>query len=166
VTDRDHVQGPASAPVTLVEYADYECPYCRQAYPVVSALKRDLGTGLRVVHRHFPLTNAHPHAALAAEAAEAAGAQGKFWQMHALLFEYPELHERALLQHAADLDLDLDRFALELTQHSHARRVQEDFMGGVRSGVNGTPTFFINELRHDGGFDFRTLRNAIEQAVA
>jgi protein-disulfide isomerase len=163
VTDRDHVQGPASAPVTLVEYADYECPYCRQAYQVVSALERDLGAELRLAHRHFPLSNAHRHAALAAEAAEAATAQGKFWQMHDLLFAYPELDEQALLYRAARLDLE--RFSLELTQHSHARRVREDFMGGVRSGVNGTPTFFINELRHDGAFDFGTLRAAMERAL-
>jgi protein-disulfide isomerase len=166
VGKRDHVIGPAKAPATLVEYGDYECPYCGQAHPVVQALIEHLGRRLRFAYRHFPLATVHPHAELAAEAAEAAGAQDKVWEMHDLLFENQQaLQPEDLAQYAADLDLDVERFIRELEEHAHAPRVREDFMGGVRSGVNGTPTFFINGVRHNGPFDFDSLLEAIESAM-
>jgi protein-disulfide isomerase len=151
VSARDHHLGPLAAPVTLVEYGDYECPYCGAAHPVVTEVKRRLGDQLCLVYRHFPLTRVHPHAQLAAEAAEAAGAQGRFWPMHDMLFEHQDaLDERSLLAYAAALGLDVNRFAGDLSSGAHVPRVREDFASGVRSGVNGTPTFFINGWRHDG----------------
>jgi len=165
VSERDHIRGPATAAVTLVEYGDFECRYCGAAYPVVNALEAHVGARMRLVYRHFPLERIHPHAKLAAEAAEAAGAQGKFWEMHARLFEHQlELQGEDLVRHAADLRLDLDQFALELAKHTHAERVATDFISGVRSGVNGTPTFFINDLRYDGPHGFESLMLAVEQA--
>ena len=162
----DHAQGSAKAPVTLVEYGDYECPYCGQAYPIVKALQKRLGDQVRLVFRNFPLGEMHPHAEHAAEAAEAAGAQGKFWEMHDLLYENQDaLDDGDLAQYATALGLDVPRFIREMSEHSHAARVREDFRSGVRSGVNGTPTFFINGVRHDGPFDLRSLLAAIEEAV-
>ena len=166
VGERDHVQGPATAPVTLVEYGDFECPYCGKAHGVVKALQKGLGRRLRFVYRHFPLTTAHPHAERAAEAAEAAGAQGMFWEMHDLLFENQEaLEDDALMGYAEALGLDLDQFAADLVSHTYAPRVREDFLGGVRSGVNGTPTFFVNGVRHDGPCDLDTMLETIEDAM-
>ena len=162
---RDHLLGPATAPVTLVEYGDYECPHCGQAHPVVHHLQRLLGRQLRFVFRQFPLTTVHPHAQHAAEAAEAAGAQGKFWAMHDILFTHQQaLDDDDLVQYAATLGLALSRFSSELARHSHAARVREDFLGGVRSGVNGTPTFFINGRRHDASYYLETLLAAIDAA--
>ncbi len=162
----DHVQGPAHAPATLVEYGDYECPYCGEAYPVVKALQERLGNQLRFVFRNFPLSEAHPHAEHAAEAAEAAGAQGKFWEMHDMLYENQDaLDAEDLVRYAKALRLDVPRFVKELAEHAHAERVREDFRSGVRSGVNGTPTFFINGVRHDGPFDLDSLLAAIEEAA-
>jgi protein-disulfide isomerase len=151
VSQRDHILGPSRAPLTLVEYGDFECPHCGAAYPVVKEIRDTLGDRLQFVYRHFPLTQVHPHAELAAEAAEAAGAQERFWEMHDLLFENQQsLDDRNLLLLAESLDLDMERFTSELLEHAHHARVREDFMSGVRSGVNGTPTFFINGLRYDG----------------
>ena len=162
----DHAQGSAKAPVTLVEYGDYECPFCGQAYPIVKALQKRLGDQVRLVFRNFPLGEMHPHAEHAAEAAEAAGAQGKFWEMHDLLYENQDaLEPEDLVQYARALKLELPRFVLEMREHLYAERVREDFRSGVRSGVNGTPTFFINGVRHDGPFDLRSLLAAIEEAV-
>src|SRR5271155_1250406 len=162
----DHVQGTANAPVTLVEYGDYQCPYCGEAYPIVKALQERLGKQVRFVFRNFPLSEMHPHAEHAAEAAEAAGAQGKFWEMHDLLYENQDaLDDENLQQYATVLGLDVPRFVREMSEHSHAARAREDFRSGVRSGVNGTPTFFINGMRHDGSFDLRSLLAAIEEAV-
>jgi protein-disulfide isomerase len=165
VSARDHILGPTTAPVTLVEYGDYECPYCGQAHHVIKQLQQLLGRHLCFVFRHFPLTTVHPHAQQAAEAAEAAGAQGKFWETHYVLFEHQHALEVGdLVRYASALGLDLQRFTSELASHTHAGRVREDFMSGVRSGVNGTPTFFINGMRHDGFFDLDSLLNAIEYA--
>jgi len=165
--DRDHVQGPRSAAVTLVEYGDFECPYCGQAYPIVKELTSQLGDRMRLVFRHFPLSHMHPHAQRAAEAAEAAAAQGQFWEMHDLLYErQDELEDENLVAYAAELGLDLDRFQVELAQGAYASRVREDFMSGVRSGVNGTPTFFINGHRHDGPWDLQSLTEAVTIAMA
>jgi protein-disulfide isomerase len=166
VGPRDHRQGPETAPVTLVEYGDYECPYCGMAHPIVKEIQRRLGDQLCFVFRHFPLTQVHPHAEHAAEAAEAAAGQGKFWQMHDTLFEHQQaLDDAHLLQYAVALGLDTDRFVREMTEHVYANRVREDFLSGVRSGVNGTPTFFINGVRHDGSYDLETLLAAIEDAM-
>jgi len=162
VSKRDHTVGPASAAITLVEYGDYECPHCGAAHPTVKEIRRRLGNGLRFAFRHFPLSRIHPHAERAAEAAEAAAAQGKFWQMHDQLFEHQDaLDDEYLLAYAAAIGLDVDEFAREMALGVHAPRVREDFLSGVRSGVNGTPTFFINGHRHDGSYDVQTLLAAI-----
>ena len=148
-----------------MEYGDYECPYCGEAYPVVEELQRVLGDRLRFVFRHFPLTKMHPHALGAAEAAEAAGAQDMFWEMHDLLYENQDaLDDEDLVRYAKELRLDVPRFVKEMEAHTHAERVREDFSSGVRSGVNGTPTFFINGARHDGPFNLESLMAAIEEA--
>ena len=162
----DHVQGTANSPVTLVEYGDYECPYCGEAYPVVKALQERLGKQVRFVFRNFPLSEMHPHAEHAAEAAEAAGAQGKFWEMHDLLYENQDaLEDEDLARYAKALKLDMPRFIKEMESHHYAERVRADFSSGVRSGVNGTPSFFINGARHEGPFDLGSLLAAIEAAV-
>ena len=165
VTSRDHAQGPADAPVTLVEYGDYECPYCGRAYPVVKRIQKALGDRLRFVFRNFPLNTLHEHAGVAAQAAEAAGAQGKFWEMHDLLYEHQDdLAGADLVNYALKLGLEVYRFESDLAGEVYAKRVREDFRGGVRSGVNGTPTFFINGFRHNGGQDYESLMTAIQAA--
>jgi protein-disulfide isomerase len=165
VTESDHAHGPKSAPVTLVEYGDYECPSCGEAYPIIKEVQRQLGNRLRFVFRNFPLTTIHPHAQHAAEAAEAAAEQGKFWEMHDHLFENQRaLDDAHLKQYASFLELDLARFEREMSEHAYAARVREDFRSGVRSGVNGTPTFFINGVRHDDSWDLETLLEVIKKA--
>ena len=162
VGERDHVQGPATASVTLVEYGDYECPYCRAAVAIVQELQRVLPDRLRFVFRHFPLENRHPHARRAAEAAEAAGAQGRFFEMHAALFEHQTaLEDEDLMRYAAELNLDTARFRADLDADMHANRILEDFRSGVRSGVRGTPTFYLDDARYDGGIGVRQLVAAI-----
>jgi len=166
VGERDHIVGPASAAITLVEYGDYECPYCGAAHPIVKEVRRRMGNGLRFAFRHFPLSRMHPHAERAAEAAEAAGGQGKFWQMHDMLYEHQDaLEDDDLVAYAAAIGLDLERFGQDMLKGVHAARVHADFLSGVRSGVNGTPTFFINGYRHDGSYDFQTLIAAIASAA-
>jgi protein-disulfide isomerase len=166
VSESDHVHGPSDAPATLVEYGDYECPFCGQAHPIVKTVQRRLGRRLRFAFRHFPLTEIHPHALAAAEAAEAAAAQGQFWPMHDLLFENQHaLDDRSLVRYAESLGLDVPRFVTELAEHVHEPKIREDFMSGVRSGVNGTPTFFINGIRHDGPWDADTLTDALMEAA-
>ena len=151
---RDHIQGPIDAPIALVEFGDYECPYCGQAYPIIKAIQERLGNRLCFAFRNFPLINSHPHAQHAAEAAEAAAAQGKFWEMHDLLFENQEaLDDENLAEYAATLGLDAGRLIDEVLTGVHTARVREDFRSGARGGVNGTPTLFINGVRHEGGFD-------------
>jgi protein-disulfide isomerase len=163
---RDHVQGPETAIVTLVEYGDYECSYCGKAYPVMKELRRRFADQMRLVFRNFPLAQIHPHAQAAAEAAEAASAQGRFWEMHDLLYERQNaLEDEDLMSYAGELRLDLGRFEMELAREVHAERIREDFMSGVRSGVNGTPTFFINGRRHDGGYNLQSLSEAILAAM-
>ena len=165
VSARDHVRGSLDAPVLMVEYADFECPYCAQAYSVVKTVENDLGDLLAVVFRHFPLATVHPHAQLAAEAAEAAGAQHRFWNMHDALFEHQSrLEPEALVGYASMLRLDRTRFAQDLAEHRYAGKVREDFLSGVRSGVSGTPTFFINGVMHSG-FDPTSLLAAIYHAA-
>lgn len=149
VSDRDHAQGAATAGVTLVEYGDYQCPTCLQTHLIMLNLQKHMGDRMRLVFRNFPLTTIHPDAQNAAEAAEAAGAQGKFWPMHDYLFDHQSrLDHGSLLSYAADIGLDVLRFTRDLKTHAFALRVHEDFLSGVRSCVNGTPTFFINGLRH------------------
>jgi protein-disulfide isomerase len=164
---RDHAQGPAGAPLTLVEYGDFECPHCGLAHPVVKAIQRDFGTRLRFVFRNFPVATIHPHAEHAAEAAEAAAAYGRFWEMHDTLFEHQRaLDDEHLERYAKAIGLDAERFRRELKDGAHAARVREDFLSGVRSGVNGTPTFFINGRRHDASWDLATLTEALEGELA
>jgi protein-disulfide isomerase len=165
VSDRDHIQGSPKAKVTLLEYGDYQCPHCLQAYPIMIDLQEHMGDRMRLVFRNFPLSTMHPDAQDAAEAAEAAGAQGKFWEMHDYLFEHQDrLDDADLIKYAADLGLDATKFKQDLQTHKFAPRVREDFQSGIRSGVNGTPTFFINGTRHDGPWDVETLTHAILNA--
>jgi protein-disulfide isomerase len=164
--DRDHIQGPAEAAVTLLEYGDYECPYCGAAYPIIKEVQERMGERLRFVFRNFPISTSHPHAEQAAEAAEAAATQGRFWQMHDVLYENQQrLGDEDLRSYAEQLGLEVEPFDRELTEHVHAARVHEDFMSGVRSGVNGTPTFYINGSRHDDSYDVETLLAALERAA-
>jgi protein-disulfide isomerase len=164
---RNHIQGPADAEVTLVEYGDFQCPYCGAAYPIVKEVQRRMGDRLRFVFRHFPIATSHPHAEQAAEAAEAAASQGRFWPMHDVLFENQKrLRAEDLHTYAERLGLDVERFDKELAEHVHTERVHDDFISGVRSGVNGTPTFYINGVRHDGSYELETLLAALEQAAA
>ena len=166
VGKRDHVRGPADAAVTLVEYGDYECPHCGRAYPIVKAIQQRMGPKLRFAYRNFPLRESHPHAEQAAEAAEAAAAQGKFWEMHDRLFERQfALDGEYLIEYAGDLGLDVARFRKELTSGAYAPRVREDFRSGVLSGVNGTPTFFVNGVRYDDSWEFEPLLAALEEAA-
>jgi Na+/H+ antiporter NhaA len=163
--DRDHVRGADDAPVTLVEYGDYECPYCGQAEAVVRELLASFGHDLRYVWRHLPLNEVHPHALLAAEASEAAGAQGAFWEMHDRLFEHQDqLTHADLLGHAEALGLDADRVRSELDRRTYDQRVAEDIASADASGVAGTPTFFVNGKRHHGDYDLDTLSAAVRVA--
>jgi protein-disulfide isomerase len=164
--DRDHIQGRADAAVTLVEYGDYECPYCGAAYPIIKEVQARMGERLRFVFRNFPISTSHPHAEQAAEAAEAAATRGRFWEMHDLLYENQKrLRDEDLRGYAEKLGLDGESFAKELAEHVHAARDREDFMSGVRSGVNGTPTFYIDGARHDDAYDVETLVAALERAA-
>jgi protein-disulfide isomerase len=147
----DHLQGNGNAKVTLVEYGDYECAYCGQAYPIVKQVQMRMRDQLRFVFRNFPLAEAHPNATAAAEMAEASAQQEKFWDMHDMLFEHQDaLGPGDLLNYARELRLDLGRLEAALQDGAIAARVRSDFMSGVRSGVNGTPSFFINDIRFDG----------------
>jgi len=165
--ERDHIRGPKKdALITLVEYGDFECPYCGQAEPAVRELIREYGE-LRFVFRHLPLTEVHSHAQLAAEAAEAAGRQGKFWEMHDMLMDHQgALTFSDLVRYARDLDLDTDKFAAELRRHADAWRVAEDVDSADLSSVSGTPTFFINGNRYYGAFDLAALQEAVHAAKA
>jgi protein-disulfide isomerase len=161
--EQDHVLGPADAPITLVEYGDFECPFCGRSYPAVHRIRRELGDRLRFVYRHFPRPE-HPHARHAAQAAEAASAQGHFWEMHDQLFEHQDaLTDSDLAHYAVDIGLDVERFQRDLTSHVYLERVQNDIQSGARSDVHGTPTFFINGVKHEGPDTFEDLMNAIEQ---
>ena len=163
---RDHLRGPDEAMVTVVEYGDFECPYCGLAEPAVRELLRDFGQ-LRYVWRHLPLTDVHPHAQLAAEAAEAAGRQGAFWEMRDLLFDHQgALNVRDLIGYAGSLSLDIAKFGADLRKHVGAAHVGEDQESADLSGVSGTPTFFVNGMRHYGAYDIETLSKAVKLAMA
>jgi len=164
--DRDHIRGPEESLVTLVEYGDFECPYCGMAEPAVRELLRDYGE-IRYVWRHLPLNDVHPNAQLAAEAAEAAGKQGAFWEMHDLLLEHQDsLHPRAMVGYAESLGLDTGRFAADLRKHAGMAHVAEDVESADLSSVSGTPTFFVNGKRHYGAYDIETLKKAVKLAKA
>jgi protein-disulfide isomerase len=166
VSVEDHHLGPLTAPVSLVEFGDYECPFCGQAHPIVKEVKQRLGDSLCFVFRHFPLSQIHPHAERAAEAAEAAGAQGQFWPMHDLLFQHQNaLGDEHLVRYATTLRLDVDRFARDLAQGTYAAKIREHIRSGIWSGVNGTPTFFINGQRHDDPWDLPHLLSAIQRVI-
>jgi protein-disulfide isomerase len=159
---RDHISGSADGSIRLLEYGDYECPFCGVAQPIVKEIQRRLGDDLLFAFRHFPLTNIHPRAEYAAEAAEAAGAQGNFWGMHDTLFEnQTALEDEDLARYAIELGLDETRLIREVTSSVYRSRIREDFKSGVRGGVNGTPTFFINGERYDGALDLKNLLNSL-----
>jgi Na+/H+ antiporter NhaA len=163
---RDHIRGPARAPVTLVEYGDFECPYCGLAEPAVRELLSDFGD-VRYVWRHLPLTDVHPHAQLAAEATEAAARQGAFWELHDLLLEHQgALTVRDLIEYASSLGLNTERFTADLRKHAGEARVAEDSDSADLSGVSGTPTFFVNGMRHYGAYDIESLSKAVKLALA
>ena len=163
---RDHLRGPRKAPVTLVEYGDLECPYCGKAEPAVRELLADFGD-VRYIWRHLPLTDVHPHAQLAAEATEAAAAQGRFWEMHDLLMSHQDaLAPKDLIRYAGELGLDTERFTRDLRTHAYAARVAEDVDSADLSGVSGTPTFFVNGQRHYGAYDIAALKAAAKAARA
>jgi protein-disulfide isomerase len=162
----DHVHGAQDALVTLVEYGDYECPYCGEAYPIVKRLEKKMGGDLQFIFRNFPLTESHPRALAAAQAAEAAGLQSQFWEMHDLLYENQNtLEDEDLIAFARKLKLDIKRFTRDFSSDEVRTKIQEDFSGGVRSGVNGTPTFFINGVRHDGSFEYEDLLAALQEQL-
>ena len=166
VTPADHQAGPENAPVTMVEYGDYECPHCGHAHPIVQKVRRHFGDRLRFVFRNFPLNESHPNAEAAAEVAEFAGARAKFWEMHDLLFEnQSRFSGPVFVELAESLDLPEAELLQEVNDGLYRPRVRADFEGGIRSGVNGTPTFFINGTRHDTSFDFDSLVSAIDQAA-
>ena len=167
VGTRDHVRGSEDAPVTLVEYGDFECPYCGRAFQELKEIEARLGPQVRFVFRHFPLTRVHPHAEAAALAAESAGAQGSFWPMHRLLFESQDaLEDIRLWEYAGTLGLHLEAFERDMRTRRFLQRIQEDLRSGLRSGVNGTPTFFINGERYDGLYDAAELIPALQRAAA
>jgi protein-disulfide isomerase len=163
INSGDNIKGRENAPITLVEYGDFECPYCKLAYPIVKEIQKIEGDNLKFVFRNFPLSEIHSHAVHAACAAEAAAKQGKFWEMHDLLFENQEaLEDQDLITYAKNLNLNIQQLKKDMTSEGIIKKVKSDFMGGVRSGVNGTPTFFINGIRFNGPCKLDLLLKAIE----
>ncbi len=162
----DHSQGEENAPVTLVQYGDFECPYCGQAYPIIKELQKLEKNSLLFIFRNFPLSQVHPHSIHAALAAEAAAKQGKFWEMHDMLYENQQaLEDHDLLMYAKELGLDINKFEEDIKSETIEKRVEDDFMSGIRSGVNGTPTFFINGIRYDGSYELSALQDAIKKTI-
>ena len=162
---RDHIRGPVDAPLTLVEYGDFECPHCGAAYPNIEVVREQMGDDLRFVYRHYPQAVVHANAVRAAHAAEAAGRFGQFWQMHDVLFEYQDaLDVESLLISASKLPLDLEQFVHDLTQGKHRARLEDDFLSGTLSGVEGTPAFFINNVRYRGAWNAFALLEALTMA--
>jgi len=163
----DWAEGPLDAPVTVIEYGDYDCSDTRRAEPMVQELRGALGDGVRFVYRHFPLLEKHPRAFEAAAATEAAGAQGAFWAMHDALLAYPQAPTRPdLIRLATDLGLDADLFAADLEEHRHASAVEEDLASAARLGVGSSPTFFVNDVSYDDQHDPAVIRRAIDEALA
>ncbi len=164
VTQEDHIQGDENAPITLVEYGDFECPYCGMAYPIVQRVQKHFGKRLRFVFRNFPLIENHPHAGIAAMAAEFAATKNKFWGMHDLLYEHQEFLSIAdLLKYAESLNLSAADLKIAIEKETFASKIKNDFLGGVESGVNGTPTFFINGNHYEGSFEYEEFLAAIEK---
>jgi protein-disulfide isomerase len=163
----DHILGPEHAVVTVVEYGDFECPNCKQAAPAVKLLLKHFANRVRFVYRHFPLEEVHPHALSAAEAAECAAAQGRFWEMHDLLFDrQPHLNPHQLRTYAEDLELEMTRFNAEMNSHIYRQRIREHIQSGDASGARGTPTFFVNGRIQDVSFGLTSLFDAVEKAFA
>jgi len=166
VSKTDHMQGDSATKCAFVEYGDYECPYCREAYTKVTRLRHHFGDKLLYIFRHFPLTNIHPYAEPAAKAAEFGGDHGVFWEMHDGLYENQErLGEPLFLRLADQLGLDSQELSERLTEGTYRHMVQADFNSGVRSGVNGTPTFFINDVRYDGSLDYDGIAAAVAEVI-
>lgn len=164
--DYDHIQGPINAPITIVEYGDFECPYTGKAYPIVKEIIRRLGDSICFVFRNFPLDEIHPHAQHAAEAAEAAAAQDKFWQMHDYLFEHQnELEDRQLLEYARIIGLDVERVKREISEHTYVPIINKSLKNGIKSGVEGTPTFFLNGVRYEDSWELETLSEIIRSTI-
>jgi len=165
ISDQDHQQGMANAPITFVEYGDYQCPFCRLAYPIILQLQKELDNQLNFVFRHFPLKKAHPQAFEAAQAAEAAAQQNKFNEMHRLLYRSPQdLTSELFLSLAQQLGLDLEKFKQDMHNPATIQKIEQDFQSGIRSGVNGTPCFYINSVRYDEDPSYDSLLNALKQA--
>ena len=166
VNAADHARGPENAPITLLEYGDYQCPHCARAFPVTERLQKALGADLRFVFRHFPLRELHPDAMNAALAAEAAGRQGKFWDMHGMLFRNQNaLDPESLIAQASELRLDLTAWTRDMESERANSKVLADFQSGVRSGVNGTPTFFVNSVRYDGDWSYEPFLEELMAVV-
>jgi protein-disulfide isomerase len=162
INNQDHIKGPRNAPVQVVAYGDYQCSYCGGASLVVNAIERSYSGQIAFVFRHFPLSNLHPFAEKAAIAAEAAGRQGKFWFMHNMIFQYQEqLNAKTLLVFAEELQLNIKIFKMDITDHALSEKVAADLDSGAQSGVNGTPSFFINGYKYSGSYDFESLAGAI-----
>lgn len=166
VSEKDHASGPESAPVTLLEYGNFECIHCGRAYPVIKEVQRLLGDSLRFVFRHFPTVQAHPHSLRAAEGAEAASAQGKFWEMHDHLFRHQRaLEDRHLSRYARRIGLDAERFEHDMTEHTFLEQIVADYNRSLfEEHVTGTPTIYLNEIRYTGATDVEGLLDAIKQA--
>ncbi|MFG2059208.1 DsbA family protein [Micromonospora sp. NPDC048930] len=166
VTETDHARGPADAPVTIVEYGDFQCRFCGAAYRNLAEVLRQRADTVRLVYRHFPIANVHPYAENAAEAAEAAGRRERFWEMHDWLYEHQDQLDPVHLSLGVEqLGLPPEEVGAEVGRQAHADRVRRDFVGGIRSGVNATPTLFVNEVRHDGGYDLADLLAAVDAAA-
>ena len=167
VTDVDHIRGPVDAPVTIVQYADFQCRFCGAAHPNLAEVLRQRADTVRLVYRHFPIANVHPHAENAAEIAEAAGRRDRFWEMHDWLYEHQDQLDPVHLSLGVEqLGLPPAEIGAETERHAYADRVRHDFVGGIRSGVNGTPTLFIGGIRHEGGYDVPELLTAVDAAAA
>lgn len=164
VSSSDHIEGNIDAPLTLVEYGDYECPYCGMAYPIVKQIQEHFKDRIRFVFRNFPIVDSHPHAGIAAMTAEFAATQGQFWKMHDLLYENQQsLALSNLLSYAKSLGLSSSELQHAIENEIFAKKIEQDFMGGVRSGVNGTPTFYINNNRFNDAFEYENLLAALEK---
>jgi protein-disulfide isomerase len=167
VSNQDHVKGDLHAPVVLVEYGDFQCPHCGHAYPIVKQIEKDYKDKLAFVFRHFPLAEAHPFAQAAAVASEAAANQGKFWEMHALIFEHQRsLGLELLLRLAETLKLDMTTFGRDFKDPKLFKKVEDQFESGIVSGVNGTPSFYINGVKYEDSYDYESLTRAIDNAIA
>jgi protein-disulfide isomerase len=162
----DHIRGSIDAPISIVEYGDYECPYTGMAYPIVKEIMKQFSNKIYFVFRNFPLSDIHPHAQHAAEAAEAAAAQDKFWQMHDYLFENQKrLDDSHLLEYAEKVELDIDKFKKEMSGHVYAPLIDKSLKSGIESGVEGTPTFFVNGIRYNDSWDLETFSNVLEKTL-